>query len=116
MRDTGGKFKKGSNPWNKGIKGFRPSERTEFKSGEKHTGDKHPSWNGGIQKNKKDCVYLWDGTSKRKRRPVHVWELHHGKISKGHVIYHKDGNKHNDNIENLEMISRGELLRRNNNR
>lgn len=34
-------------------------------------------------------------------------------IPKGYVIYHKDGNPFNNDIGNLECISRAELLRRN---
>lgn len=34
-----------------------------------------------------------------------VWECHNGLISKGYVIHHKDKNKHNFNIENLECIT-----------
>lgn len=42
---------------------------------------------------------------------VHVhrleWIKHHGEIPEGFVVHHKDENKMNWNIENLELISRG---------
>ena len=114
MRNKLGQWIKGIIPWNKGKKDFRPSPETEFKKGENHTGEKHPSWKGGVQKPKNDCVHLWDGTGKKKRRPRVVYQEHYGEIPKGYVIYHKDGNKENDNPENLEAISRAELLKRNN--
>lgn len=45
---------------------------------------------------------------------VHVhrleWIKHHGEIPDGFVIHHKDENKLNWNIDNLELISRGEHL------
>jgi hypothetical protein len=111
-----GRFKKGSTPWNKGKKDFRPSPETEFKSGENHTGDKHPSWKGGVQKFKNDCAYIWTGNGKRVRRPRAIYEANFGPIPKGFVIVHKDGNKDNDHPLNLEAISRAENMKRNSNR
>lgn len=113
MRDSSGKFVTGIEPWNKGLKGFNPSPETQFKSGDEHTGKNHPSWNGGIQTIKNDCVHVWVGNGVRQRRPKMIWEQHYGKMPDGFVIYHKDGNKHNDQIDNLEAISRSELLKRN---
>lgn len=37
-----------------------------------------------------------------------VWEKRHGPIPKGFVIHHKDGNKLNNKLRNLELMSRGE--------
>lgn len=115
------KFRKGNIPHNKGKKledYFNPQaidkvKKTQFKSGGENTADKHPSWKGGIQKPKKDCVHIFMGTNKRKRRPRLIYESFYGDIPKGYVIYHKDGNHHNDNIDNLEAISRAELIKRN---
>lgn len=41
--------------------------------------------------------------------PVHnvIWACYHGTIRKGCVIHHIDGDRHNNAIENLEMVSRG---------
>ena len=43
---------------------------------------------------------------------VHVhrleWEKHNGEIPKGYIIHHKDENKYNWSIENLEMIKRSD--------
>lgn len=41
---------------------------------------------------------------------------HLTKLPKGYVIYHKDGDKANLDISNLEMVSRGEATRRSNQR
>jgi hypothetical protein len=112
MRNEKGQFVKGISAWNKGMKGFRPSIETEFKEG-LNTGEMHPSWNGGVQMMKNDCVYLWDGTNKRKRRPRAVWEQHHGSLPNGMVIIHLNGDKNDDDISNLKAISRAELLRLN---
>ena len=109
MRNKLGQFKKGHSTWNKNIKGIHLSPTSEFKKGENVQED-HPSWKGGIQHNKNDCTYINTGVNSRIRRPRQVM----GKIPKGYIVYHLDGNKNNDSIENLEAISRAELLRRNN--
>lgn len=40
-----------------------------------------------------------------------VWINHHGTIPKGMDIHHKDGDKDNNEIENLQMLSRSEHLK-----
>lgn len=107
-----GNFKKGHVPYNKGVKGLHLSPKTEFKVGQT-AGNKSKSWKGGVQTNKHDCVYVWVAPNVRKRRPVAVWEANRGKIPNGYVVYHLDGNKDNDNINNLAIISRGELVKLN---
>jgi HNH endonuclease len=48
--------------------------------------------------------------------PIHaqrwVWINHYGAISQGMDIHHKDGNKDNNEIENLEMMTRSDHLKR----
>lgn len=118
-----GCFKKGHVPHNKGKKiqdyvtpdGLEKMQETQFKKGSEHTGENHNSWKGGVQKMKGDCTHIWTGTNQRVRRPRKNYEDAFGKIPKGFVIYHKDGNKDNDHPSNLEAISRAELLKRNRN-
>ena len=112
MRNSKGQFIKGVETWNKGLKGFRPSIETEFKPGQL-VGEIHPSWKGGVQKSKNDCTYLWDGANKRKRRPRAIWEENYGEILSNYVIIHLDGNRYNDELNNLKAISRRELLQLN---
>lgn len=40
----------------------------------------------------------------RKRMHVYVWEYYNGAIPKGYEIHHKDCDKSNNNISNLEML------------
>jgi len=110
VKDT--KFKKGNIAWNKGLKGIHLNRKTEFKKGSNHFGENHPSWKGGVQIMTNDCVYVWFNGS-RIRRPVKVLLENNIEIPENYVVFHKDYNKHNDNIENLEVISRAELLKRN---
>lgn len=112
MRNNKGQFVKGADTWNKGLKGINLSPSTQFKVGEL-VGELHPSWKGGVQKNKVDCTYIWDGANKRKRRPRAVWEQHHGTLPEGYVVIHLDSDKDNDDISNLKAISRRELLQLN---
>ena len=35
----------------------------------------------------------------------YIWEKHYGKIPKDMVIHHIDGNKQNNEIENLQMMT-----------
>ncbi len=105
-------FQKGNIAWNKNIKGIHLNPSTEFKKSVNHFGENHPSWKGGVQIMKNDCVYIWHNGS-RIRRPVKVLLDNGIEIPKGYIVFHKDYNKHNDDINNLEVISRAELLRRN---
>ena len=110
-----GKFKIGHKPWNVGAKGFRPSPNTEFKVGE-NTGKKHPSWKGGEQVFKSDCVYLYVAVNKRIRRPKKNYEDAHGEIPKGWVMYHLNGNRYDDSLDNLIAIPRAILVKINSGR
>jgi hypothetical protein len=37
-----------------------------------------------------------------------IWEKHYGQIEKGYVIHHKDFDKKNNSIENLECLTKKE--------
>lgn len=69
-------------------------------------------YNGySFRKDKKTGYFLSsqkiDG--KRKRLHVYVWEFETGeKVRRGYHIHHKDGNKDNNDITNLAMITREE--------
>lgn len=119
IRDSGVKtrLRLGLVPWNKGKK-HPPSGRsseTQFKSGNRPhnwlpVGSERLS-KGGILQRK-----MTDTGSKNDWVPVHVLVfLASGKdLPEGHVVVFKDGNRTNwADIENLEAVSRGELMRRN---
>lgn len=42
---------------------------------------------------------------KPKRMHIYVWEKHNGKIPKGYQIHHIDGDKENNSIENLQLVT-----------
>lgn len=43
----------------------------------------------------------------------YMWEKHYGPVPKGMNVIFKDGNNHNLSLSNLEMVSDGELSKRN---
>lgn len=112
-------FKKGQTPWNKGLTGYMGANATSFKKGntppqQKPVGTISNQMKHGVVDSV--CINIdWRGN--RKPHNVYawyVWELHNQQDRpKGMVIYHMDGDIHNNNIDNLEVISRAELLRRN---
>ena len=116
------RFKKGNVPHNKGVTGFDPGGRvreTQFKPGErigiaakmyKPIGTERVSKDGYIERK------VNDGKDLHKRwRPVHniEWEAHNGPIPPGHIVVFRNGDKLDTRIENLELISRAENMRRN---
>jgi hypothetical protein len=48
------------------------------------------------------------GDNEIKRLHIYIWEKHNGKVPKGYCVHHKDHNKLNNDISNLEIIERSE--------
>lgn len=112
------RFKKGMMPWNKGtnfVAGGRSAE-TRFKAGHKPLNTWRPI--GSERTDRDGYVYRKvadTGVKKVDWVMVHVllWEGRNGKVPRGHSVVFKDGNRENVRIENLECITRAELMRRN---
>lgn len=87
MSDT--KFKKGDRPWNKG--------RHDYKNNKISHGfiDSHGY-----------MVFYNKGQEIKAHRVI--WEQYHGKIPKGYIIHHKDENKLNNDISNLQLVTRAQ--------
>ncbi|MER0831564.1 HNH endonuclease signature motif containing protein, partial [Pseudomonas aeruginosa] len=112
------RFKKGNTPWNCGMKGLPArgrSSETQFKKGQKpHTwlpvGSTRVSADGYLQRKISDTGY-----PPRDWKSIHIllWEEHVGPIPTGHCVCFKDNNKQNVVIDNLELITRAERMRRN---
>lgn len=51
------------------------------------------------------CGKYFQRFGKRLHRAV--YEFHHGPIPKGGAVHHVDGNRHNNNIENLVLMGKG---------
>lgn len=114
------RFKPGQHSWNKGMKGLNLGGiETQFKPGHRGgkaaelyqpIGTERISKDGYIQRKINDDMPL-----QRRWRGVHIinWEAVNGPLPKGHALVFKDGNKQNTAVENLELLSRAELMRRN---
>ncbi|MDD5405040.1 MAG: HNH endonuclease signature motif containing protein [Sulfuricella sp.] len=110
-------FKPGYVPWNKGMNfnaGGRSAE-TQFKPGSRpHNwhpiGHERLSKEGYLQRKISDT-----GCTRKDYVPVHhlIWKDAGREIPPGHTLTFRDGNKRNFALENLELVSRRELMRRN---
>ena len=109
-----GRFEKGHATWNKGTKGLTKANVTSFKKGQKP----HNYKPLGSERITKDgyCEIKVSDTGRR-WRPKHVliYEKHHGKVPKGSAVIFLDGDKRNFDIDNLHLVTRGQLAMLNKN-
>ena len=111
------RFKKGQKPWNKGISfncGGRSVE-TRFAPGTMPhnnvpVGTERVTDDGIRQRKIRD-----DGPAHRRWKSVHslIWEEANGEIPLGHIVVFRDRNTEHLVLENLELVSRAENMRRN---
>lgn len=106
-------FNTGSVPFNKGLRGYMKPNRTSFKRGNtphnyRPVGSERITKDGYVQVKVRDPK-TW------KLKHVLNWESVHGAIPKNHCIVFIDGNRQNCNIENLQLITRNENARFNQN-
>lgn len=114
------RFKPGHVTWNKGMKGLEiGGKETRFKKGHrggravevyKPIGSERISKDGYLQRKINDDMPL-----QKRWRGVHiiVWEEANGPLPAGHAVTFKDGNKKNITPNNLELVSRADLMKRN---
>lgn len=105
------RFQTGQEPWNKGLKGIRLSPRTEWKKG-CESNRKLPLGSVTIRHRKREkhpraWVKVAEPNVWRERAKVE-WEKVNGPIPCGMVIHHKDRNPLNDDISNLQAMTRAE--------
>ena len=114
-------FKPGQKSWNTGLH-YQPGGRsaeTRFKPGRRlgaaalnyqPVGAERISKDGYLERKINDDLPYY-----KRWRMVHllVWEAVNGSVPEGQALTFLDGNKRNVAIENLTLISRAELMRRN---
>ncbi len=115
------RFKPGLTPWNKGQK--HPSTGraidTQFKPGNRSGKALEIYQPIGTERLSKDGYLerkIHDGWPLQRRwRAVHLlaWEAINGPLPAGHAVVFRDGNKRNIALDNLELVTRAELMRRN---
>jgi hypothetical protein len=108
------RFQKGHTPANKGQKMstdlYEKVKPTMFKKG--HT-PHNAKYDGHERITKDGYIEIRIRLGKYILKHRHLWEQHNGKIPKGMIIVFKDKNKLNCTIENLEIITKAENMRRN---
>lgn len=109
-----GRFKPGHVPFNKGKKGLIcGGKETQFKKGQRALnyrpiGSERVSVDGYIE------IKVADPGKWRMKHLV-LWEEANGPIPKGHCLLFLDGNKLNVSLDNLQLITRSQLVRMNQN-
>lgn len=115
------RFEKGQTPWNKGkpFKAGGRSAETQFKPGTLSGRAAVVAQPIGAERISKDGYRERKANNdlpfQRRWRAVHIieWEAVNGPLPDGHMIVFRDGNKQNVSLDNLEMITRAENMRRN---
>jgi len=105
------RFPKGHEPFNKGKKGlYTSAAKTKFKKG----GVPHNIRAIGSERIDKDgYIRVKISKGKWKFKHQYIWEQSNGNIPPGYIVIFKNGNSKDFNIENLEMISKQDNMRRN---
>ena len=101
-------FKKGHASWNKGMKGIiTGGEATRFKKGQRPQNFKPV----GTELVNTDGYVVVKIAEPKKWRQKHIlmWEQANGPVPKGKCLIFADGNSLNVTLENLILITRGEL-------
>lgn len=116
-------IKKGAVPPNKGKKqteymskeSIEKASKTRFKKGSTPH-NTYEDWKEVLTKDSNGSFY-WKikvpGESRLIYKNIWLWEKNYGKIPNNHAVVFKDGNTENCVIDNLECISRAELMSRN---
>ena len=106
-------FKPGHKPWNKGLRGIHLSPDTEFKTGRRND-NRLPVGTVTVRTDKNGAPRRF---IKLEPWPVPwtefarvVWQQHNGSIPDDYVIHHIDRDSLNDDISNLQAMSRAEHL------
>ena len=105
---TGGYFKKGSTPWNKGLKGYMGANKTSFKKGTippnyRPVGSERITKDGYIEIKVED-------PNKWELKQRYIYEQHHGEIPNNCNVIFADKNIRNFDINNLVLVSKAEML------
>ena len=116
-RPNAGQFRPGLQPWNKGKKGVNGRSHTSFSPGHlphnhKPIGHERINREGYLERKVADHA---GPNNKKNFQRVHVllWERHRGPVPEDHIVVFKNRDKTDIRIENLELITRSENLRRN---
>ena len=102
---------KGRIPWNVG-KEHSPETKAKIAAKAKlRTGEKNPNWKGGRYL-RQDGYYEIRVDGRYKMEHVYIMEQHIGRrLTRGEVVHHKNGNKTDNRLENLQVMTISEHMR-----
>lgn len=118
-----GQFQKGMIPWNKGFFGYMGANCTSFTKkdleAKRIIGKPRKARDGMIccseekipVKSRNGKIYMH-----QRRVSYSKWLIEQQlgrKLESNEIVYHIDGDKYNNELSNLEVITRAELLKRN---
>lgn len=110
------RFKKGQQSWNKGKRGYMGANRTSFKKGNRSLrwpAEDYPIGALRINSDGQLDIKFREGLRAWYSLARWTWQTERGPIPKGMLIRHRNGDQHDTRIENLELVTRAEHLRRN---
>jgi HNH endonuclease len=110
---SGTRFKLGHEPWNKDMKGIHLSPQSEFQKG-RESETKMPL-GSVVERTRQREGYprAWVKVAEPNKwelRARLVWAAHNGPIPRGMIVHHKDRNALNDEIDNLQMMTKAEHM------
>lgn len=112
------RFPKGHTPANKGKpmapETYRKASKTFFKKGNLPHNTKHDG-HISIREDKTGRKYAYVRVQLGVYKLLHryIWEMHNGPIPEGYIVVFRNGDTSNITLENLELITKEENLRRN---
>lgn len=108
-------FHAGQKSWNTGTKGLMKPNTGSFKKGQlpqtwQPIGSNRTTSDGYLTRKTADTR-----CTRRDYAPVHhlVWRMHGGTVPAGHALVFRDGDSRNFDINNLELLTRAQLMARN---
>lgn len=115
-----GRFEKGHVPFNAGTKGVMQPNSGNFQKGHvpqnrRHLGSERICKKDGyvLVKVEEEDPYT-EAKTRYRHKHVVLWEEHNGPVPDGMVVLIRGGDKRSFDIDDLELVSRHELLRLNN--
>lgn len=110
-----GHFVKGQKTWNHGVTGYMGANVTSFKKGQIPPNKKR-LWTERINRDGFIEISIPERNphtgfpTRYRHKHVWLWEMANGPVPKGHVIAFVDGIKTHCELDNLMLLTRGELL------